>query len=197
MPQSIFRSADRGPSALSATIARNIRRLRFRRGLTVERLSQLADINLLTVDQMENGKAEPSLGLAWKLATALDVPFAALMADHAPGGTVITRKERAKVIVSENLGVASRALSPFDEDSRVEFYELRVAPDHRETSQPHAMGTREMLHVAEGALEVVVGREPPYRVNKGDTIQFPADLPHSYRNLTALPATAYLVMTYQ
>jgi quercetin dioxygenase-like cupin family protein len=119
------------------------------------------------------------------------------MADHAPGGTVITRKERAKVIVSENLGVASRALSPFDEVSRVEFYELRVAPDHRETSQPHAMGTREMLHVAEGALEVVVGREPPYRVNKGDTIQFPADLPHSYRNLTALPATAYLVMTYQ
>jgi quercetin dioxygenase-like cupin family protein len=54
-----------------------------------------------------------------------------------------------------------------------------------------------MLHVAEGTLEVVVGREPPYRVNKGDTIQFPADLPHSYRNLSAMPATAYLVMTYQ
>jgi transcriptional regulator with XRE-family HTH domain len=197
MPQSIFRSADREPSALSATIARNIRRLRFRRGFTVERLAQLADVNLLTVDQMENGKGEPTLALAWKLANALDVPFAALMAEHAPGGTVITRKERAKVIVSENLGVASKALFPFDEDGRVEFYELRVAPDHRETSQPHAAGTREMLHVAEGALEVIVGREPAYRVNKGDTIQFPADLQHSYRNLTALPVTAYLVMTYQ
>ncbi|HXJ03403.1 MAG TPA: helix-turn-helix domain-containing protein [Micropepsaceae bacterium] len=197
MPRTIFRSADREPSALSATVARNIRRLRFRAGLTIERLAQLADVNLLTVDQMENGKGEPTLALAWKIANALDVPFAALMAEHAPGGTVITRKDRAKVIVSENLGVASRALFPFDEDARVEFYELRVAPDHYETSQAHAAGTREMLHVAEGALEVIVGREPPYRVNKGDTIQFQADLPHSYRNLTALPATAYLVMTYQ
>ncbi|HEY4265375.1 MAG TPA: cupin domain-containing protein [Micropepsaceae bacterium] len=197
MAQTIFRSANRETSALAATIARNIRRLRFRRGLTVEKLAQLAEINLLTVDQMESGKGELTLALAWKLANALDVPFAALMAEHAPGGTVITRKDRAKVIVSENLGVASRALFPFDEDARVEFYELRIAPDHRETSQPHAVGTREMLHVAEGAFEVSVGREPPYRVNKGDTIHFLADLPHSYRNLTAMPATAYLVMTYQ
>ena len=86
---------------------------------------------------------------------------------------------------------------PFSEDARVEFYELRLAPDHRELSAPHAIGTREFLHVAEGALQVAVGREPPSRVNKGDTIQFTADLPHSYRNLTAMPATAYLVMTYR
>jgi transcriptional regulator with XRE-family HTH domain len=196
MPPSIFRSTGAEPSALSTLVARNIRRLRFRRGLTVEKLAELAGINLLTMDQMENGKGEPTLALAWKVATALDVPFAALIAEHAPGGTVITRKERAKVIVSENLGLASRALFPFDEEAGVEFYELRLAPDHHERSQPHATGTCEMLHVAEGALEISVGREPPYRVNKGDTIQFPADLPHSYRNPTALPATAYLVMTY-
>jgi transcriptional regulator with XRE-family HTH domain len=197
MMQSIFRFADREPSVLSATIARNIKRLRFRRGFTTEKLAQLADINLLTVDQMEAGKGEPTLSLAWKLANALDVPFAALIAEHAPGGTVITRKDRAKMIVSENLGLASRALFPFDEETRTEFYELRFAPDHCEISKPHPAGTREMLHVAEGVLEIGVGREPLYRVNKGDTIQFQADLPHSYRNLSQMPAIAYLVMTYQ
>jgi transcriptional regulator with XRE-family HTH domain len=197
MAQPIFRSAERGPSELSAIFARNIRRLRFRRGLTVERLAQLADINLLILDRMENGKGEPTLALAWRLATALEVPFAALLAEHAAGGTVVTRKDRAKVVVSADLGLASRALFPFEEEAGVEFYELRLAPNHVETSEPHAARTREMLHVAEGALEITVGREPPTRVNKGDTIQFPADLPHSYRNLSAMPATAYLVMTYQ
>ena len=197
MPRSILHSAERGPSELSMTFARNIRRLRFHRGMTPEKLAQLAEIDPALVDQMENGKGEPTLALAWKLATALEVPFAALMAEHAAGGTVITRKDRAKVIVSADLGLASRALFPFDKDAGVEFYELRLAPHHHETSEPHAARTREMLHVAEGTLEVVVGREPPYRVNKGDTIQFPADLPHSYRNLSAMPATAYLVMTYQ
>jgi len=197
MAQSIFRFADREPSPLSATIARNIRRLRFRRGLTTEKLAQLADVNLLTVDQMEHGNGEPTLALAWKLANALDVPFAALIADHAPGGTVITRKDRAKMIVSANLGLASRALFPFDEDARTEFYELKFAPDHHEISKPHPAGTREMLHAAHGMLEISVGREPLYRVNQGDTIQFSADLPHSYRNLSSSPAVAYLVMTYQ
>ena len=196
MVQSLFRFADREPSALSAVMARNIRRLRFRRGLTTEKLAQLADLNLLVVNQMEHGKGEPTLSLAWKLASALDVPFAALIAEHAPGGTVITRKDRARMIVSGNLGLASRALFPFDEEARTEFYELRFAPDHYEISEPHLAGTREMLHVAEGTLEIGVGREPLYRVNKGDTIQFPADLPHSYRNLSPMPAIAYLVMTY-
>jgi quercetin dioxygenase-like cupin family protein len=50
--------------------------------------------------------------------------------------------------------------------------------------------------VAQGALEVIVGREPAHLVNKGDSICFPADLPHAYRNLTSAPATLYLVMTY-
>jgi transcriptional regulator with XRE-family HTH domain len=197
MPHSFFFSANREPSALSAVVARNIRRLRLNRGLTAEELAQLAAIDPLDVNQLEIGKGEPTLSTAWKLANALDVPFAALMAEHAPGGTVITRREKAKTIVSENLGLASRALFPFSEDARVEFYELRLAPDHRELSEPHAIGTREFLHVAEGTLEVAVGREPPSRVNKGDTIQFTADLPHSYRNLAAMPATAYLVMTYR
>lgn len=197
MPQSILRSPGHGPSELSTTFARNIRRLRFRAGLTPELLAQLAGTDVATLQQMESGKGEPTLALAWKLATALGVPFAALMAEHAAGGTLVTRKDRAKTVVSGDLGLASRALFPFDAETGVEFYELRLAPHHCETSRPHAAGTREMLHVADGALEVVVGREPPYRVNKGDTIQFPADLPHSYRNLSAMPATAYLVMTYQ
>jgi transcriptional regulator with XRE-family HTH domain len=197
VPQLTFRSAGHGPSDLSAAFARNIRRLRFRRGLTLETLAQRADINLLSLDQMENGKGEPSLAVAWRLATALEVPFAALMAQHAAGGTVITRKDRAKVVVSADLGLASRVLFPFDEEAGVEFYEMRLAPNHLEASQPHGGRTREMLHVAEGTLEIIVGREPPYRVDKGDTIQFQADLPHSYRNLSSTPATAYLVMTYQ
>lgn len=39
-------------------------------------------------------------------------------------------------------------------------------------------------------------REPPYFLDAGDTLIFAADLPHTYRNLTGLPAALYLVMTY-
>jgi transcriptional regulator with XRE-family HTH domain len=68
---------------------------------------------------MENGKREPTLALDWRLAAALDVPFAALMAEYVASGTVITRKDRAKIIVSADPGLASRALFLFDEEAGV------------------------------------------------------------------------------
>ena len=50
--------------------------------------------------------------------------------------------------------------------------------------------------VAHGSVEVTVGREPAHLLHKGDTISFPADLAHAYRNLGDVPALLYLVMTY-
>ena len=196
MAQPLFLS-EPSTSSVSAVIARNLKRLRLKRGYSPETLAKTSGLSPTAIYALERAHGEPALATVWKLANALAVPFAALMADHAPGGTVITRKDRAKMIVSENLGLASRALFPFDEQTGTEFYELKFAPGHVELSPPHASGTREMLHIADGALEITVGREPSYRVQKGDTIQFPADLPHSYRNPGQIPALAYLVMTYQ
>ena len=191
-----FYSTGGAPTALSATVARNVRRLRLDRGYDMERLAMLADIDLRTLTQVETGKGEPTLEFVWRIANALDVPFAAVIADSAPRGSVVIRKSKANIIVSEDLGLTTRALLPFHEGQCVGFYELLLAPHQQEASDPHKPGTIETLFVAHGALEVTVGREPAHLVNKGDSICFPADLPHAYRNLTPAPATLYLVMTY-
>ena len=178
-------------------MARNVRRLREERGYRLEHLAHRAEIDLESLSQMEMGAGEPTLELAWRIATALDVPFAALIADQAPRGAVVMRKEKTCLIVSEDLGLTTRPLFPFQEDRRVEFYQLRLAPHHHEVSERHSTGTIEILFVAEGTLEVTVGREPSQVLKDGDAICFPADLPHIYRNLSSAPATLYLVMTYQ
>ena len=185
------------PTTLSATFARNLRRLRAERGHSVQALAALADAEPSVLEQIETGKGEPTLEFAWTIANALKVPFAALIADQAPRGSIVVRKHKANLIVSEDLGLTTRPLFPFQEDQGVEFYELRLAPHHHEVSDPHRAGTVEILFVAQGSLEVTVGREQGHLVGKGDSICFPADLPHAYRNLTAEPATLYLVMTYR
>lgn len=184
------------PSTLSAAFARNARRLRGERGHSLEALAALAKVDPSALEQVEAGKGEPTLEFAWIIANALGVSFAALIAEQAPRGSIVIRKNKTNLIVSEDLGLTTRPLFPAQEDQGVEFYELRLAPHHHEVSEPHRFGTVEILFVAQGSLEVTVGREPGHLVNKGDTICFPADLPHAYRNLTAEPATLYLVMTY-
>ena len=97
---------------------------------------------------MDTGKGEPTLEFAWRIANTLEVPFAALIADQAPRGSVVIRKSKASLIVSEDLGPTTRALFPSLKDRGVEFYELRLAPHHHEISDPHRPGTAEILFVA-------------------------------------------------
>ena len=81
-------------------------------------------------------------------------------------------------------------------ERRVEFYELRLAPDHRGEREPHAPGTKENLIVARGAVEISTAKQAPVTLTEGDAVLFDADVRHSYRNLGSTEAVLYLVMTY-
>lgn len=146
--------------------------------------------------QIETGKSVPTIGLLWKIAVALGVPFASLIAAEDAGGTVVLRRANAKLLSSNQGQFTSRALFPFDSERKVEFYELRLAPLHRENADAHAPGTRENLVVARGTVEIISGSGRPLTLSEGDAILFEADVPHSYRNLATEEAILFLVMTY-
>ena len=81
------------------------------------------------------------------------------------------------------------------EAGAAEFYELWLAPHSREDADAHRPGTRENLVVARGQLELKIGGDT--RVLKaGDSVNFSADLPHSYINASAEECWMYLVMNY-
>ena len=181
---------------LPVIVGKNLRRLRTRRGHSLERLARLSGVSRAMLGQIETGKSVPTISLLWKVATALDVPFATLIAAQEVQGTIVLPRDRAKVLSSSDGQFTSRALFPFDSERRVEFYELRLAPHHRENAEAHAPGTRENLVVASGAVEITVGKDRPHTLAEGDAILFEADVPHSYRNLGASEVVLYLVMTY-
>ncbi|MBN9026583.1 MAG: cupin domain-containing protein [Rhizobiales bacterium] len=111
-------------------------------------------------------------------------------------GTTVMLRDKAKILTSSDGRFSSRALFPFSGERKVEFYELRLGPNHREDADPHAPGTLENLVVAQGTIEIIAGRDAPQVLGEGDAIAFEADVPHSYRNLRASEAVIYLVMTY-
>jgi quercetin dioxygenase-like cupin family protein len=145
--------------------------------------------------QVELGQSAPTINVLWKISSALGVPFSALISARAGGGTHILRAEAAKLLTSHDGTFSSRALFPYDEPRRVEFYELRLAPGGLEKADPHNPGTTENLVVAEGAVEIEVsGRKE--LLGRGDAIVFEADVPHVYRNRADGETVLYLVMTY-
>lgn len=181
---------------LALVLGRNLRRLRMREGLSLERLARVSHVSRAMLSQIENGKSAPTINIVWKIATALNVPFSTLFIQHDGGGSVVLRQDEAKILGASEGRFSSRALFPFESERRTEFYEVRIAGRHSEVSEPHPAGTGENIFVAHGTIEVVVGKEKGVILSEGDALFFIADRTHRYRNLGSDEAVLYMVMSY-
>ncbi|BDG10665.1 helix-turn-helix domain-containing protein [Anaeromyxobacter paludicola] len=180
---------------LTQVVGENLRRLRTERDLSLEKLSRLCGVSRAMLGQIELGQSAPTINVLWKISTALEVPFSALLGSRAAGGVHILRADHAKVLASHDGSFSSRALFPFDEPRRVEFYELKLGPHGTENADAHAPGTMENLVVSKGSMELEIDGSRQL-LGPGDAIVFEADRPHSYRNPGEDEAVMYLVMTY-
>jgi transcriptional regulator with XRE-family HTH domain len=180
---------------LTPVLGQNLRRLRTRRGLSLERLAERSGVSRAMLSQVELGNSTPTINVLWKISRALELPFSALIAEDKQEAVAVLRAEASKHLTSHDGRFRSRALFPFEGPRRVEFYELRLSAGAVENAEAHAPGTVENLVFASGAVEIAVEGEE-VRLGVGDAVVFHADAPHSYRNPAAEEAQLFLVMTY-
>lgn len=180
---------------LDAVIGANLRELRNQRSLSLDATARLTGLSRATLGQIELGTNTPSVGVVWKIARAFEVPFAALLAAPQKVTTAVLRSDKAKRLISADGRFSSRALFPFGESNKVEFYELWLKGHGREEAEAHAPGTRENLVVTSGRL-VVEFSGTRHELAKGDAIVFGADVPHVYENPGSEDCWMHLVMTY-
>jgi transcriptional regulator with XRE-family HTH domain len=175
---------------------RNLRRMRTRRGHSLDRLAKIAGVSRAMLGQIETGKSSPTLSILSKIAAALEIPCSALIAEREETSIVTIPRSKSKVLFSSEGRFQSRALFPFEGERKLEFYEIRISPHHSEQADPHQHGTVENLVVAQGTVEIIAGKQPPQILGEGDAIIFDADVAHVYRNMTGTEAILYLVTTY-
>jgi transcriptional regulator with XRE-family HTH domain len=182
-------------SDLTPIVGANLRRLRVKRGLSLERLSRASGVSRAMLGQVELGQSTPTINVLWKISRALDVPFSTLVTAATARVATVMRAKNAKLLTSADGNFTSRALSPFNAPRNIEFYELRLAAHGVEQAEAHAPGTTENLVVAHGAVDIRVGKSK-HELKLGDSIIFDADVPHAYENPGDEEALLFLVMTY-
>jgi len=186
---------DSAQEDITALVGENLRRLRTRNGLSLERLSRASGVSRAMLSQIELGRSVPSVAVLWKISRALEVPLSAFTAQITGTEITVLRAHRAKLLASRNGRFTSRALFPFTGPRRVEFYEMRLAARTIEEAEPHSPGTIENLVLAQGSLDITIAGEL-HRLEAGDALHFVADRPHAYRNSSPIEALFYLVMIY-
>jgi transcriptional regulator with XRE-family HTH domain len=186
--------------ALGAAVGRNVARHRKARGIRLQELAERCAIRASLLRALESGQAVPSLRAIWHLATALEVPFGALLADTMLSRASdpdfrVQRAGRGHVISSADGRFRSRPLFLEGDPRAPEVYELTLAPGCLEEATAHAPRTFEHLTVIRGRL-VVRSEGATAELDAGDALFFRADLPHSYANPGSEDTVAQLVMSY-
>ncbi len=171
---------DIGAADLARRVGVQLREKRKARGLSLDELAIASGVSRAALSQIELCKSNPSLGVLWKIAVGLGIPFAELIGGQGQGVSVLRRSD-AQVLRSADGKMESRPLSPAGSNPWVELYELRLAARASHASDPHAQGTREIVVVLSGALNLRVAHEV-YELAAGDSISFRADEPHAYEN---------------
>lgn len=175
-------------------VGSNLRRLRKAQGLSLERLAELSGVSRAMLGQIETAKSVPTVSLLWRVADALGVPVTTLVAtDREPTAVVLTRTGASLLVASEGR-YSSRSLLPAGRQLSTGFFELQIAPGHRETCPAAPIGTRHSLVVAQGRLSVAIGDEAPLALDEGDAVAFEASNPYAIENPSAAQAIAYLVV---
>lgn len=186
---------DVGAAELGRRVAENLRQRRKARGLSLDDLARASGVSRAALSQIETSKSNPTVGVLWKIAVGLGVPFAELIG--APrSGVVVLRRGDAQVLRSADGKFESRPLSPAGASPLVELYELRLAARSLHTSEAHAPGTHEVLVVLTGQLRMHV-QEETYELGAGDSVAFAADRPHAYENSSGAEARYHNVIVYE
>jgi transcriptional regulator with XRE-family HTH domain len=166
---------------LAHALARNLRRLRAERDLTLDALAARSGVSRGMLIQIEQGRTNPSVGTVVKVGDALGVSIATLLElDQAPPVRLVP-PEQAVRMWSTAAGSHSTLLAGTQSPGPLELWHWRLAPGDGHTSDPHPPGTSELLHVTAGVLTLTVDGVD-HRVPAGTSAAFGSHVPHGYRN---------------
>jgi transcriptional regulator with XRE-family HTH domain len=187
--------AARGRADIAPALGANLRRLRMRRGLSLERLSKQSRVSRAMLSQIELGRSAPSVNVVWRIASALAVPFSALLSAHNAKNPRILHAHKAQLTSNHDSTFSTRALFPREQAHATEFFQLTIKPHSQGTSPAYAPQTKANLVLGSGSIKLRLGNST-LRLQEGDAAAFDADVEHLYENQDDKVAVLYLVITY-
>lgn len=171
---------------LTQSLARNLKRRRQERGFTLDALAARAGVSRGMLIQIEQGRTNPSVGTVVKVGDALGVSITTLLDfDQEPQVRFVPRDQAVRLWSTE-AGSHSTLLAGAEAPGPLELWSWRLMPGEGSASDPHPVGTAELVHVSEGELTLTV-EGADHLVGAGTSASFESHVQHGYRNDGSVP----------
>ncbi|MDM5193707.1 helix-turn-helix domain-containing protein [Bacillus mycoides] len=166
---------------IQITLAKNLKAIREKEKLSLEKVSQLTGVSKTMIGQIERGESSPTITTIWKIANGLKVSFTSLINDPQPDTTIVLRND-IQILSEDNGRYRVFPSFSFQENRQFEIYMIEIEEKGSLSAEAHKEGTEEFITVFDGELTIEVNR-CKYNLKSGDSIRFKADRPHVYYNL--------------
>src|SRR6185369_8345714 len=147
---------DQSAANLASAIGVRVTQERNSRGWTLDQLAESAAVSRRMVVSVEQGAVNPSVGTLLRLSDALGIGLPALVAPPEPRPVKVSRNGEAAELWSGDGGGRGWLVAGTPPPDVVELWDWPLAPRDRHASEAHARGTKELVHVLEGSLDLAV-----------------------------------------
>jgi transcriptional regulator with XRE-family HTH domain len=182
------------PLEVNELIGARVRQQRTGRGWTLDGLAGRSGVSRRQLVNIERGDGNPSIATLLRLSDALGIGLPALVDVEQPNVSTITPAGQAPVLWTGPHGGQATLVAGTQPPDVVELWDWTLHPGEQHRSEAHTPGTRELLHVFEGHIDLTVG-EHTDRLATGDAATFHGDLPHGYANPTDTAGRARFTLT--
>ncbi|MHA7208730.1 helix-turn-helix domain-containing protein [Arthrobacter sp. MDT1-65] len=168
-------------SLLASVIGERVKSERQGRRWTLDQLADAAGVSRRMIVNVEQGAANPSVGTLLRISDALGVGLPALVEPPQSRSVSVTRNGDGAALWTGALGGRGILVAGTQSPDVVELWNWTLEPGEQHTSEAHAAGTKELLHVQLGTVTVVVAGDAT-SLAEGDAMTFSGDVAHSYAN---------------
>jgi len=180
-----------------AVLGARVKALRESSGLSLRDLAARSGVSAPMLSQVERGDTSPTLTVAARIASGLDLRLSQLLRLDEGGAVTVTRAARRRRGGNARRGHRYEVLTAGVPGQRAELSRHTLAPGGAtgaaDDPPMHEPGSRETALVEDGELVLVCDGEP-YELRAGDCVTFDADLPHHFENPTRADATFLAVV---
>jgi transcriptional regulator with XRE-family HTH domain len=166
--------------------------------LSLRDLAERSGVSAPMLSQVERGETSPTLQVAARIASGLDLRLSQLLRLDEAGAVSVVRAGERRQGPKRAKGHSYEILTPPLPGQRAELSRHTLAPGAvtGAAGDPpmHEPGSRETALVESGTVVLVCDVER-YELEHGDCVTFDADLPHHFENRGTEPAVLLAVLS--
>jgi transcriptional regulator with XRE-family HTH domain len=180
--------------AVNEQIGARVRQHRTAHGWTLDELAERSGVSRRMLITIEHGEGNPSIATLLRISDALGVGLPVLVDVERPRAVTVTSAGTAPVLWRGPRGGRAVLVAGTEPPDVVELWDWTLQPGEAHATEAHSAGTRELLLVLDGEVQLRVG-DRTERLGVGDSVAFAGDLPHGYATPAGAAVPARFALT--